>query len=202
MKKIVLICSHEYSGSTALYEAMNTHTRIQGYKIKNKYENPLNFYFLCKNPHKLTNKSAIYMDELLYNYQLSTKTAYDYCRFIYVIRKPESVMGYMVANDKKKASFAIRYYNYRLRRLYEMSKRTTGAILLTYDDLLENRCIDQIDSYLGLKQPIIFNPSLLLPYQRVFNLQQITPTVIDDLNDTYERYLFLMRQNLVRINSL
>jgi len=202
MKKIVLICSHEYSGSTALYEAMNGHTRIQGYKVKNKYESPLNFYFLCKNPHKLTNKSAIFMDELFYNFQISTKAAYDYCRFIYVVRQPESVLGFMIANQTRKPSFAIRRYKYRLRRLYEMSKRTSGGILLTYDNLLEGRGTDLIDSYLGLKQPIVFNPSLLMPYKLQYNTDQIAPTVMDELRESYERYLYLMRQNLVWVNSL
>jgi len=200
MKKIVLICSHEYSGSTALYESLNDHIRIQGFRNKNRYESPLNFYYLTKNHHKLGNKSAIFLDEVVRNHQISTKSAYDYCKLIFVLREPEAVMGYMIGNEKRNPSFACRYYSFRLRRLYEMSKKSSGSLLLTYDDLASSRGIGLLEKYLGLKTSINFDPNLLIPFQRTFNLDAITPKEMNVLRDSYERYLYLMTQNLVRIN--
>lgn len=200
MKKIVLICSHEYSGSTALYEAMNDHIRIQGFRGKNRYETPMHFYYLAQNNHKMQNKSAIYLDEVVRNHQISTRSVYDYCKFIFVIREPEAVMGYMVGNEKRKPSFACRYYNFRLRRLYEMSKKASGSILLTYDDLKDGRGIDLVQKHLGLKSDISYTPNFLIPYQRSFNLDMITLKDMNQLRESYERYLYLMKQNLVRVD--
>ena len=130
MKKLVFICGHAYSGSNALYEAMNQHPRIQGFRRNgfNTYENKLSLLRYTQQKHKLNNRSAIYMDELLYNQQLQTKDAYEICKFIYVIRHPIASISLMIAKDKIKPSFACRYYSFRMRRLCEMAKRTPGAV--------------------------------------------------------------------------
>ena len=73
MKKVVFICSHLYSGSNALYEAMNNHSRIQGYSGLNRYLSCLQLLTLCEFNHKTKNRSAIYMDEIIYNHQISSK---------------------------------------------------------------------------------------------------------------------------------
>jgi hypothetical protein len=91
MKKIVFICSHLCSGSSALYDAMNENPRIHGFKQNslNAYESPFNLVTLTNKTHKMNNASAIYMDELLKNYQFTSKESYSYCNFIYIVRSPE-----------------------------------------------------------------------------------------------------------------
>ena len=168
MKKIVFICSHPYSGSSALYEAMNHHPRIQGFKL-NYYLSPLNLLDLTNHSHKLSNRSAIYMDELLYNRSFYTSIAYTKCQFVYVIREPEAVLGFLITNEKKKPIFAAREYTFRLRRLCEMARKTPGAVLLTWNDLISGDGIYLVEKYLGLKEPIIYDPALLAPYKRTFN---------------------------------
>ena len=198
MKKIVFICSHPYSGSSALYEAMNHHPRIQGFKLNNSYLNPINLLDLTNRSHKLSNRSAIYMDELLYNRSFYTNIAYAKCQFVYVIREPESVLGFLIANEKKKPTFAAREYTFRLRRICEMARKTPGAVLLTWNDLISGDGIDLIENYLGLKEPIFYDPALLAPYKRTFNSDLIGSKLLSETQDAYEKYLyFLKNQNLV-----
>jgi hypothetical protein len=197
MKKILFVCSHLYSGSAALCDILNNHPRIQGFNftLKNSYSNPLNLINLTDQPHKLNNRSAIYMDELIYNYQFSTKDAYKYCKFLYLIREPEAVLKFLIVNQKFKPQFAIRYYTYRLRRLCEMAKRTPGAVLLTWNDLDSNRGISLIEDYLGLKQSIIYDQSYLSPFK--INFPSISLPFLADVENTHEKYLYYLKnQNI------
>ena len=199
MKKILFVCSHSYSGSGGLFDALNRHPRIQGYHLaaRSPYSHPLNFLTLTEQPHKLDNRSAIYADELLYNQQLSTKAAYKECKFVYVVREPEPVLNFLVGNDRIKPSFAVRYYTYRLRRLCEMAKRTPGAVLLTWDDLAVGRGLNLIEEYLGLRQPIPYDPALLIPYKRTFSTGLVEPSLRVETENTYQRYLYYLKnQNL------
>ena len=199
MKKILFVCSHPYSGSSALWSALNQHPRIQGFSLaaRTPYVSPLNLLALADQSHKMHNRSAIYMDELLYNHHLCTKAAYKECKFVYVVREPEPVLNYLVGNDKAKPSFAARRYAYRLRRLCEMAKRTPGAVLLTWDDLVVGRGLNLIEEYLGLRQPILYDPALLAPYQRSFPTALVAPALLAATEEAYQRYLyFLKSQNL------
>ena len=193
MKKIVFVCSHLQSGSAALCAALDLHPRIQLYSTST-YLNPENLILLTKQPHKLNNRSAIYMNELLFNHELSIKAAYTNCKFIYLIRPPEVVLGNIVEKEGMDLSCAIRYYTYRLRRICEMAKRTPGAVLLTWDDLCANRGIDLINEYLELKQGIIYDPVFLESF-RDENWVKIKLEVKNQIAETYEKYLFWLKTN-------
>lgn len=190
------MCSHPYSGSSALCESLAKHPKVQFCPLARRrpYSHPLTLLDLTKCPHKLLNRSALYLDELLYNSELSTRAAYKECKFIYLIREPEPVLGFLMGNEKKKVGFAVREYTFRLRRLCEMARRTPGAVFLTWEDLLLGK-LEVVQEYLGLKG-LEFNPELLAPYRRSFN---ISPG-LDSLsyaNDAYERYLYYLKnQNL------
>lgn len=203
MKKILFVCSHLYSGSSALYDALNRHPKIQGYNLADRspYSGPLNLLTLTEQHHKLDNRSAIYMDKLLYNHHLSTKTAYKECKFIYVVREPTAVLNLLVGNDKMKQSFAVRYYTYRLRRLCEMAKRTPGAVLLTWNDLIENRGIDLIEEYLNLKQPISYDPALLAPFKRTYPIDLVDLQLRTKSDDAFQRYLYYLKNQNLRFWS-
>ncbi len=197
MKKVVLICSHLHSGSRELYNSMNNHSQIQGYN-HSVYSSPLDFLKLTDQYHKLNNRSAVYMDELLFNYSLSTKVAYNECNFIYVIREPISVLNKLVLINKMKPIFGLRYYTYRLRRLYEMSKRTPGAILLTWEDLIANRGIDLLEKYIGLKESIKF---------KIDNNFDISDNLINlnlrkESEDCYQKYLYYFKNSDLIIPSI
>ena len=193
MKKIVFVCSHLQSGSAALCGVMNLHPRIQLYDTST-YHSAMDLIALTKQPHKMNNRSSIYMNELLFNYELCTKAAYTNCKFIYLIRSPEIVLGNLVEQQDMKLPCAIRYYTYRLRRLCEMAKRTPGAVLLTWDDLNANRGINLIDEYLELKQEIIYD-SVFLDNFREENNVKIKLEVKNSVEDTYQKYLYWLKTN-------
>lgn len=195
MKKVVFIASHMYSGSSALYHAMDCNPRIQGFpgRIPNEYSTVLGIYGLTLKPHKCDNRSAIYMDELLHNYQLSTKGSYDVCKFVYVIRPPETTLNLLISNDRIKPAFAVRYYTYRLRRLCEMAKRTPGAILYTYDDLKAGRGLELLTDYLQLREPVELPPEYLQTLERNFSTELLGTTLRSAASDTYEKYLYFLK---------
>lgn len=202
MKKILFVCSHFYSGSSALYEAMNHHPKIQGFRSinLNSYPDAASLMALSNYPHKLSNRSAIYMDELLHNRSFYAKEAYSKCSFIYVVREPEIPISFLIANEKKKPIFAVRYYTFRLRRLCEMAKRTPGAVLLTWQNLIDGKGMDLIKNYLNLKDSINFDSKLLGIYNRTFSSNLIDIKLLQEVQDAYERYLyFLKNQKLVTV---
>lgn len=194
MKRILFVCSHFYSGSTALCAALDNNPRIQNYSFGqlNTYSTPFNLISLTDQHHKLQNKAAIYMDELLENYQLQTKHAYKTCKFIYVVREPENVLSYLINSQKIKPEFASKYYLFRLRRLCEMAKRT-GGVLLTWDDLKASRGLNMIESYLNLREPVNFTESYLNSYSKKFNTDLIGKARLSAAEDAYQRYLFWLK---------
>lgn len=194
MNKIVFLCSHEYSGSNFLYESMDKNPRIQGYKnLSFIYTSPNELISLTQQKHKLENRAAIYMDEILYNWQLFDKNTLKVCKFIHVVRRPESVLNYFSEYKKLSPEFALRYYLFRLRRICEIAKRTPEAVLLTYDDLIEGKGMNLIEDYLELKNPIDFHFNDLPEVKSNFPMKSI-----NEAETAYERYLyFLKNQNLV-----
>jgi len=200
MKKIVFICSHPYSGSSALYESLDLHPKIQGFKsnLHNVYSDPSSLISLTNHSHKMNNRSAIYMDELLYNSSFYVNSAYSKCKFVYVVREPEVPINFLITNENKNPVFAIRQYAFRLRRLCEMARRTPGAILLTWQNLLDGKGMDLIQDYLSIKDPICFNITLLNQHKSV---NQLAESDLNKIQDAYERYLFFLKnQKLVFIN--
>jgi len=195
MNKICMICSHCCSGSDFLYNAMNDHSRIQGYfnGNYNYYENPQSLLYLTNSEHKLNNRAAIYMDHILFNYQISTKNIYRNCDFIYVIREPYHVLHEMVFNLKYKPEHALNYYSYRLRRICEMAKKTPKGLLLLWDDLISGRASEMVGNYLSLDEPI--NIDLKILDYSLFESNISLSKEIDKAEKKYEKYLFWIKSN-------
>jgi hypothetical protein len=196
MKKILFVCSHLHSGSSILCRILNDHPKIQlSEQVRSNYSSAESLMALSKQHHKLDNRSAIYMDELLYNYQLSTTMAYKECKFIYIVREPDMAISELVARKKMHLPFAIRYYTYRLRRLCEMAKRTPNAVLLTRSDLDDGKGMNLIEDYLNLKIPI-------QPSQEQFKKEKRFTGLIGhnhllEVEETFQRYLYYLKnQNL------
>ena len=194
MKKILLICSHMHSGCDVIYESLNRTKKTQGfnYSEKNYYQSPLNFLSLTHENHKLHDSSALYMDVLNFNQQLSTKTAYEYCKFIYFIRELEYVLNSLIKKDKMNFSFAKRYYCFRLRRLYEMAKKTPGAIFLTWDDIKGKKKLELVENYLNIKEKINLDNSLISKFSEDID-GSIPYSDLIKVENTYEKYLFFLK---------
>jgi hypothetical protein len=132
------------------------------------------------------------MDVLNFNQQLSTKTAYEYCKFIYVIREPEYVINSLVKKDKMNFSFAKRYYCFRLRRLYEMAKKTPEAIFLTWDDIKSKKKLELVENYLNIKEKINLDNSLISKFSEDID-GSIPYSDLIKVENTYEKYLFFLK---------
>lgn len=195
MKKLIFVCSHLHSGSSVLCEILNQHPRIQICKNfeKQNYFHPLDIFQETSNPHKINNKSALYLDHLLYNYQLSIKAAFSYCRFIYVVRSPEPTINLLVQHNQMDENQATRYYTYRLRRIYEMAKNTS-FVLLTWEDLKNNNYAEIIENYLELSQPIEKNSDKFINFEK----SEFFSNSLDlsDVENKYQKYLYSLKEQI------
>ncbi len=188
MKNIVFIVSHLGSGSQILSSGMNKNSRIQVFKTNKVYYHPLSLENLTLSPHKLRNSAAIYLDELLFNFSLCCNNIYEICKFIYLIREPHSTLSNISSYyTYYTPHYAYNYYRHRLRRIYEMAKKTPGAILLTWEDVLSRRGLSLIENYLKLKEPI-------QPIYEISTKQSADIDLIKSAEITYEKYLYKMKQ--------
>lgn len=153
MKKVCFITSHLMSGSDLLFDALDQNPRVHGFRFDRPYVDVPAIAELTYKRHKLNNEAAVYMDELLFNHSLQTKDAYKLCKFVYVVRPPERVLNELVVAGYKPWA-ACNYYCYRLRRMCEMAKRTPGAVLLTYEDIITGRGLPLVEEYLNLKSTL------------------------------------------------
>lgn len=188
MKNVVFIASHLGSGSTNLMLELGKNPRVEVYKTNKLYTHISTLEYLTSLPHKLKNSAAIYADELLFNFSLSCNHFYDVCKFIYLIRKPKDALN-IICEMGYKPNFAYDYYRHRLRRLWEMSKNTPKAILLTWDDAISSNGLVKIEKYLNLKQPLEIPEHTPVP-------EVVDNNWIKKAEITYEKYLFRLKKRL------
>lgn len=188
MKKVVFIVSHLCSGSDNLIEILNQNSRI---KIQNSdilYDHPTALDHLFDMGHKVDNTAAIYGDHLLFNSSFSCKRLCDFCKFIYLVKRPDSTIGEIVAGHSYTEENAGKYYCFRLRRICEMIYKTPGPIVfLTWDDI-EAGGFDQIEEYLNLKEPLVPKPESSRVYK------DVSLDILTKCENSYERHLYYVRQ--------
>lgn len=193
MKKVFLVCSHLYSGSSSLCELLSRNSVVQSFNY-GVYNNVTNLIDLTSKKHKTNNRSAIYMDELLYNHQFSIKAAYKECNFLYFLGKP-GVAIHLLVNSGVKPLYAVRYYTFRLRRLCEMAVRTPGAIFLTSDKLSDG--LPLIQSYLGVKSPFVYDSSLFTE----FEIGSVPVSFLKEADICYEKTCYFLKNHLLCLNK-
>lgn len=198
MKKVLFVTSHLFSGSSAYFDILNLNHRIQGHRIQMPYINPVTYHHLVNRRHKLNTAAAIWMDELLFNHLFCTEAFYyGAAKFIYIVRDPLSTLNGIVSHYKYTPSGATRYYCYRLRRMCEMAKRTPGAVLLTWDDLITSRFDGEVEQYLNLKTPIQKLSKFYEPYQKEF-ANVIPASFMKWAEESYERHLYFLKNQDLR----
>jgi hypothetical protein len=154
MKRILLVISHLGAGSASLCYYLAQNKIIQWMQDGIIYDHPTeSIESLLSTKHKYSNSTGLYVNEVLYNYQISHKTIYQACEFIYLIRDPKSSIKILKPTD---AHFALNYYIFRLRRIYEMARETKGAVFLTWDDLMNQKGIKMLINKLNLQSDMPF----------------------------------------------
>lgn len=154
MRKTLLLLSHLGAGSSVLFDALSQNPRIEGYRTGQTYDHPEKLTSLTTNIHKRDNSSAIYMDELLFNKDISCKLICSFSKFIFLIREPGASLAEIKRLYPEYTDInAQRYYCYRLRGIYEYICRVPEAVVLTWDDIKSNNfCV--LERYLSLKESI------------------------------------------------
>jgi hypothetical protein len=121
----------------------------------------------------------------------SCKNLYGICSFVYVIRSARASLNEILLDNKYKPECAVNYYRFRLRRIYEMAKRTPGAAFVTWDDLASGSAFGTIEEYLGLKQPL--EGDFVSEYKNSIN-----ESFVNEAQDAYERYHYLLKSAELR----
>jgi len=188
MNKILFVASHLYSGSFRLLQILNENPRIEIRDTGWQYNHPQDLDNLLAVGHKLDSSAAIYGDHLLYNTSLLSKAFYHFSKFIYVIREAKPTLNGIVsdANLPYNQETAFRYYCFRLRRMYEMARRTPGAIFLREEDIPKSLLLIQEEH--ELKHPLVDIPA------EVSGEDVIDATLAVQAQDVYEKYLFYFKQ--------
>lgn len=146
MKRILLIASHLGSGSSNLCYCLSQNKTIQWVQDGLIFDDLSSTESILATNHKYSNIVGLYINEVFYNYQISHKIIYKACDFVYLIREPKN--GIKIEKPKD-ASYALDYYVFRLRRLYEMTKETKNAVFLTWENLINGKGIKLISDKFG-----------------------------------------------------
>lgn len=152
MKNVLLVVSHLGANSSSLCHCLEQNKLIHWIKDGLIYKHPTTVDEVLPD-HKYSDIVGIYLNEVLYNYQISHKKIYNTCEFVYLIRSPKTSIKVLKPKD---AVFAVNYYIFRLRRIYEMAKETKGAIFLTWEDLVNNKGISLIAKKLNISDELNF----------------------------------------------
>lgn len=135
--------THLGSGYEDLTEILLQHPRIDVYQTNFSYDHPDKFTSLLRNSHRANNAASIYLDTLLYNHNFSCKSLGSQ-EFIYFVRDPSSLGIILEKHPEYNLSTAIRYYCYRLRKLYEFTRHFPGLVLRHSD-------LGNFKEYLGVR---------------------------------------------------
>lgn len=136
MEKVLFLMSHLGSGSDKLYEVLKSHPKIYDPNINIIYENYEDIDYLLRQPHKVNNVSAIYIQQILYNHQFVSKQLCKFCNFVFFLGNPRTSISQIIKMGYSEEN-ALSYYSFRLYGLYVYYVRSFGNNLLYSGDLDE-----------------------------------------------------------------
>lgn len=126
-KKAILIISHFGCNVFSFYNKLLHHSRINGYyrhvpQRTVDYNDPYCSYLLKDKEHSWQNKDKIYLDLLLFNYQIGCKELFKNpdVEFIFYLGNSINVTNKINQQTGLSLDVAKRYYCFRLRRICEM----------------------------------------------------------------------------------
>lgn len=193
MKRVVFIISHLASGSAQLVHWLNHSDRINIQTTFSSYDHPTDLLRLYNTPHKCKTPAAIYGDHLLHNISFQCKRLYDWCEFIYIMRGGRDTLQEVAISQPYTEQTSYRYYCFRIRRIYEMAKRSPRAAMITWNDLITGRAIPFLEQFLRLRQPL---PRLTPDSEMFMNspFREIAPDLLSKSQDCFEYYRYRITQ--------
>jgi hypothetical protein len=189
MKKTVFVMSHLCSGSYFLINSLNQNKYCMFFENSAYYDSFSSLESLTNRFHKAGDHPfAIYGDHILYNFLFSCKKIYEISKFIYFISPPRKCLNKILENysdyDQERA---YNYYIFRIRRIYEMAKKTPNAVFLNYDNLQSPHFFSIIEKYLNLNlKKESFEEK---EHKNIFN-----EILIEKAENCYEKYFYKINQ--------
>jgi hypothetical protein len=152
MNKILLIVSHLESGSESLVQNLDSGVKLQRLNF-NLYSNLDCLSFKRPNT-EYRKRPKVYFDHILYNHEFSCKELFKYLNFVYVIGNPKKSLDNIVHNKTYDERTACNYYCFRVRRIYEMIKKSNDCLVFFDEDLQNDETYNKIHQMLGIKDKI------------------------------------------------
>jgi hypothetical protein len=152
MNKILLIVSHLESGSDSLIQNLDSGVRLQRLNF-NLYSNLDCLSFKRPNT-EYRKRPKVYFDHILYNHEFSCKELFKYLNFVYVVGDPKKSLDNIVSNKTYDERTACNYYCFRVRRIYEMIKKSNDCLVFFDEDLQKDETYNKIHQMIGIKDKI------------------------------------------------
>ena len=181
MNRFVFVISHLGSDYLSLIDSLNNHPQIQIYDTNSFYNSPISLEPILNLEHKLPNSSAIYGDCINKNINLQTKELYLICKFIYLIDPPKLALNKIIHFEKVDHLYAMRYYTYRLRRIYEIAKEASGVLVNTQKF---KESLKEISQYLELSEECK-GEFVTVPTENIVSFE-----TLKHCEERYEYYLY------------
>jgi len=179
------------SGSSGLYWSLTNNLHIQGCKHLGErlYTSNSDLYNTSRIKHKSKSKKSFYVDEVLFNHLLSTKIDYTKLILINFIRRPKETLESIIHFKRIDAVFALRYYQYRLNRIYQISKIAQKSIFLKFESLAEDTT-KELEEFLEIK--IQMSQKQLDYFKTGFKAETVPKEYLSEAESCYEKYHYLL----------
>ncbi len=171
-------------------QTLDDNPRVQWCRTQNIYNHPEAAFSLGDIPHKCSNVSAVWMEEILHNNRFYCPVLHERAKFIYLIREPAQSLAQIVATGIRPDA-ACRYYTYRLRRICQMARRTPNAVMLTLDDLINRKGLPLLEKLLNLKNKLEMKDEWL---PKNMDVSRIPAELVSEGERSYESHLYHMRE--------
>ena len=187
MNKILLLCSHLESDVGVLSENLNSGSKLQ--KLDGNY-NTIDCLFLKKNNFQYNKRPKFYFDQILFNHEFSCKELYNHLNFIYLIGEPRKTITNIVYNNIYDEKTACNYYCFRIRRMYEMIRRSK-KYLVFFNDVDNPETYENIHNMLGIKDKLKIKKET-----KETKEIRLDRNLIEEAENFYEKYRYKIKNQL------
>lgn len=185
MNKILLLCSHLESGVDTLSENLNSGSKLQ--KLDASY-NTIDCLFLNKTNFQYNKRPKFYFDQILFNHEFSCKELYKHLNFVYLIGDPRKTITNIIFNKTYDEKTACNYYCFRVRRIYEMIRRSKNYLVFFDEDLSNKEIYNKIHNMLGI------NDKLKIKKETKETKEiRLDRNLIEEAENFYEKYRYKIK---------
>jgi len=186
MNKILLIVSHLESGSESLVQNLDSGVKLQRLNF-NLYSNLDCLSFKRPNT-EYRKRPKVYFDHILYNHEFSCKELFKYLNFVYIVGDPKKSLDNIVHNKTYDERTACNYYCFRIRRIYEMIKKSNDCLVFFDEDLHNDETYNKIHQIIGIKDKIKIKNNT--QDKKEINIDR---NIMNEAESFYEKYRYKIK---------